>query len=323
MPGCPVCGGESRRPLAPTYWECTSQISESVFVGDQWLPVGPAGAMMPVPRQEMRTRDCLTRYHETVDEPSGPQLTCACGTFAIGACSDCSRPVCGDHSSLWDDRRVCVDCAATRQRQVDEIARATADDKTRQEAARTAERDREWAKLGSAEQFWVAMAQQRLVTVPSVGGASHVLSGPWFHSVHRLCPGFIGPAGEALYDSTAAGTWFAAHARRAGMAAVHFSVVVERKKLFGGFVAVPTPPVEAWMFPGAIEGHHRGERYIQDLYVLADGRLFAPRPQSGSSPSPSLQLRRLEPAVVARMAQALLLDRWPSPHVDKLLRADE
>lgn len=33
--------------------------------------------------------------------------TCACGTFAIGLCADCATPVCGTHSALIEDRRLC------------------------------------------------------------------------------------------------------------------------------------------------------------------------------------------------------------------------
>jgi hypothetical protein len=37
---------------------------------------------------------------------------CACGTFAIGLCPECEAPVCGIHSIMLNDRRLCLDCKA-------------------------------------------------------------------------------------------------------------------------------------------------------------------------------------------------------------------
>jgi len=33
---------------------------------------------------------------------------CDCGTFAIGVCASCGRAVCGDHSRLFDGKRLCT-----------------------------------------------------------------------------------------------------------------------------------------------------------------------------------------------------------------------
>ena len=34
---------------------------------------------------------------------------CACGTFAVGLCKECSRPICGTHSGMWEIVRLCGD----------------------------------------------------------------------------------------------------------------------------------------------------------------------------------------------------------------------
>lgn len=32
---------------------------------------------------------------------------CQCGTYAIGVCQECKSPVCGAHSAMVDERRIC------------------------------------------------------------------------------------------------------------------------------------------------------------------------------------------------------------------------
>ncbi|HEU4736103.1 MAG TPA: hypothetical protein VFS48_03635 [Solirubrobacterales bacterium] len=49
---------------------------------------------------------------------------CACGTFAIGRCSECGAPACADHSRLVKERRLCDEHATAaiegRDRELDE-----------------------------------------------------------------------------------------------------------------------------------------------------------------------------------------------------------
>lgn len=56
--------------------------------------------------------DCGAAYQEA--DATITHETCACGTFAIGHCQDCTRPVCGSHSSLTEGVRVCVQDARKR-----------------------------------------------------------------------------------------------------------------------------------------------------------------------------------------------------------------
>jgi hypothetical protein len=45
------------------------------------------------------------------------ETRCECGTFAIGLCASCEKPVCGDHSRLLDGARRCEPCLASAQRE--------------------------------------------------------------------------------------------------------------------------------------------------------------------------------------------------------------
>jgi hypothetical protein len=62
--------------------------------------------------EELHSFVCGAEYQE--GPAPAAAVECACGTFAIGRCVDCAKPVCGDHSSRWDDVRVCAEHAAER-----------------------------------------------------------------------------------------------------------------------------------------------------------------------------------------------------------------
>lgn len=82
--------------------ECTSTVQ-------QLRPAGPLGEMVPM------TGVCGHRYqigHVAVTEHSP---TCSCGTFAIGRCARCDRWICGDHSVLSYQHRLCGACVADDQ----------------------------------------------------------------------------------------------------------------------------------------------------------------------------------------------------------------
>ncbi len=121
---CPVCKGTDRRQIGPGYFECTPQRAyETEGPGFQTPGAGP-----PV---IVRYRECGTRFQEGSASSSA---VCSCGTFAIGMCGDCGRPVCGDHSALVAGRRLCDD----------EIARISQE--------RAAEEEQERAALALAGQ---------------------------------------------------------------------------------------------------------------------------------------------------------------------------
>jgi hypothetical protein len=116
---CPSCGGTERRPIAPGYFECVTTLYQQVSTGAH--PSGIQGP--PFITNAFR---CGTRYREGAAEIT---TKCACGTYSIGECTRCSRPVCGDHSLLVTSQRVCSAC---RQAELSQAAAEKAAAEARQ-----------------------------------------------------------------------------------------------------------------------------------------------------------------------------------------------
>lgn len=87
MAACPVCHGTDLQEIAPGYYECHSY-------------------------NDARDGTCRERF-QVSGMPHQPAIYCGCGTFAIGRCVECKRPICGDHSQLTDSGRLCGDHYAT------------------------------------------------------------------------------------------------------------------------------------------------------------------------------------------------------------------
>lgn len=64
----------------------------------------PTGALVPGPVNGT----CGHRYQDGSGRVSDAQ--CECGTFAIGICKRCDRPVCGYHSTIESGVRLCAPC---------------------------------------------------------------------------------------------------------------------------------------------------------------------------------------------------------------------
>jgi hypothetical protein len=95
------------------------------------------------PQQDFWTEPCRHRYHEQQGDGMVDLAVCSCGTFAIGRCLDCDRPVCGDCSSVYGGRRLCGNCLRVVQQR--EGAERSA------EQARQATRNAEAAARRAAE----------------------------------------------------------------------------------------------------------------------------------------------------------------------------
>ena len=102
---CPSCRGSNRRVIAPGFWEGQSPVAVMVTGPGSIGRPGPEG--LPVPSA------CGRRYHETPG--TAAQSLCDCGTFAIGLCTQCHRPVCGDCSALHQGSRWCAACVAASE----------------------------------------------------------------------------------------------------------------------------------------------------------------------------------------------------------------
>lgn len=89
---CPQCGGQSRRQIAPGFYECTTELQISGYA-----PV-PGATGAPVPLQpHFSVAVCGNQYQEASPAPGTAAETCSCSVFAIGRCSRCSTPLCGHH----------------------------------------------------------------------------------------------------------------------------------------------------------------------------------------------------------------------------------
>jgi hypothetical protein len=95
--GCPKCGGRERHVLSPGYFECTSR----VVTGGVPPSASPTATAIPV------YGPCGFRYQE--GRPSAVTQVCTCGMFAVGVCSTCRQPRCGEHGAHDQTGRfVCV-----------------------------------------------------------------------------------------------------------------------------------------------------------------------------------------------------------------------
>jgi len=117
---CPKCGGTSRDPITSGYWQCTTQMAITVEVPYAVeIPTGQTSGFVPPVVQEIRYRSetrheaCGCRYRDGIQVPSPPCFRC--GTYSIGLCQQCSEPACGDHSELFEEKRLCSSCAATKK----------------------------------------------------------------------------------------------------------------------------------------------------------------------------------------------------------------
>lgn len=117
---CPRCGSRESRSIAPTLVECTATLTDRIQIGSR--PVfGPhpmiAGQHVLLgaePIWEDRHYPCATRHHVGMPDVEWPE--CSCGTFAIGHCKKCARPVCGDDSvRTFNGLRLCSDCTRSSE----------------------------------------------------------------------------------------------------------------------------------------------------------------------------------------------------------------
>jgi hypothetical protein len=118
---CPKCGGEQREAIAPGFWECHSSVLIEVMEPGP-NPLNPR-QVIPTP-VTYRVR-CGEQYQEGGSDMAVTPA-CGCGTYSIGHCAACRTPVCGQHSRLVEDRRLCKPCAQVVYDQRAEVQRIEA-----------------------------------------------------------------------------------------------------------------------------------------------------------------------------------------------------
>jgi hypothetical protein len=134
---------------------------------------------------------CGRRYQ--VGSAEGAPI-CSCGTFAVGLCKDCADPVCGDHSLMGGNQRLCTICTEARKsRQAEE------------------ERERERAAVKAALEAIREKPDpvERLVRIAWFLNNFEAPGDAW----SLACPEY--PRGQ--WDSAAVGLWFAATANGLGV----------------------------------------------------------------------------------------------------------
>jgi hypothetical protein len=114
------------------FWLCTSArwVTEEIGGPGRTDPCLGLGVLF-----EKRRIVCRAEYQEG---DSGTSLLCACSTFAIGVCGECGKPVCGKHSAISGDLRLCNAHLAAEQ---DKIEQARKDEQARNEMLR----DQAWS----------------------------------------------------------------------------------------------------------------------------------------------------------------------------------
>lgn len=113
---CPVCGGADRDEIAPGFWRCRSASTETRGT----LGHEPGRPWQQRPEFHEVHSPC---GHEYQEGPGVTVETCDCSTFAIGTCSNCGKFVCGEHSAIRDEKRLCISCTSeSEQSEADEKA---------------------------------------------------------------------------------------------------------------------------------------------------------------------------------------------------------
>lgn len=168
---CPSCGTtDARTQILPGYWRCDAVVRADELVG---VPGGAAGSTAAVPAE---SKTCGRVYVQTNSDD--PDARCRCGDPAVGECTECTRPVCADHSDLWLGWRVCDrDLANARLR----ARRAAAEEERRREeeaAAAEAERVRQRTTLldlSDEDALWLLYVHDGPRTDQEIRSAVHVL----------------------------------------------------------------------------------------------------------------------------------------------------
>src|SRR5436305_827208 len=140
---CPSCGAmDTRSQIMTGYWRCDAVVDVDQLVAAPvtgGAPEPDGGARARAAPRSGGPRRCGTVYPQSAADDESPRL-CRCGVTAVGECSECSRPICGEHSALWRGWRVCDrDLANARMRA---RAREAEEQRRAAEAAAAAEAER-------------------------------------------------------------------------------------------------------------------------------------------------------------------------------------
>ena len=159
---CPSCGGTRREAIAPGYWRCTSQVT--------LMAPGPGPYGKPGPPEIAVARECGAAYQEGARVATGQM--CECSTFAVGVCGDCGTPVCGTHSLMRGDIRVCRTCAARRDHE-----RTVAEQRVQERKLQVFEREEEAKR--AVEEATEIRCRDVISALRAAGSPGVVRVAPW------------------------------------------------------------------------------------------------------------------------------------------------
>jgi hypothetical protein len=295
---CPSCGGNSRTPIAPGFYRCTSLVTTRT--GGPGLTNSRIG-----PPVIDTTTECGQEYQE--GQSSGAALTCNCGTFAIGLCAEDGKPICGTHSALFHGRRLCSDCwhAADRRRADIEAEEGEAAERSHLEA-RAAWKNRVLAALAGVDD------KERFVRVVAgltYDGGSGQGSTDW-GSVNELL------GAHPSYTLRDIANWFLS--RSGGVPTSNISI--EHKTLFGGFKSRQHP---AWVFnqgSTSMSQFKDAPATHSDIAITPAGHIYISGPMGGwwaveELPSPGWVIGTIgfSGHALHRMANMLTLNKIEPP----------
>ncbi|WP_040337579.1 hypothetical protein [Candidatus Blastococcus massiliensis] len=136
------------------------------------------------------SKTCGAVYFQTGSGDEDDAALCRCGDPAVGECTECTRPVCADHSDLWLGWRVCDRDLANarlraRQAAVEEERRRAAE-----AAAAEAERERQRTTLldlPPEDAAWLLYLQDGPRTDQEIRSAVHTLRGLTAEDFTAVC----------------------------------------------------------------------------------------------------------------------------------------
>jgi hypothetical protein len=196
---------------------------------------------------------------------------CDCGTFAIGMCVQCGRPVCGDHSQLVDGRRICLACLGARAKQaaaaitsghaeVIDGLRAIADPVER--LLRTT-----WYVVNATYDVHIerrtgASIDDLYAVFPELAGVPAKRTAAWG-------PRYKYP--PASWDSLAVGRWFVSAADSRKIEPPDVIKLVKIKKYTFGPAVAAEQVLRCWSFHEGADMSGSGVGSIPTAYVLGNG----------------------------------------------------
>jgi hypothetical protein len=215
--------------------------------------------------------------HEYQEGATASTWQCACGTFAIGRCRECGDPVCGDHSQLWADVRLCSPHAAAAA--AERAAQAREREATAQaEEARRRERiTAEW--LAGAHEVLAGLdpTAQLICVVGSFAGvtsrgAKEFPAADW-DAIRRLLPERFenAPAKPGSYfapwDTPEVVEYFVRHVR---------APPDELQVTMAGFFGVKRRRRQGWWFREGSSAAHPSTGTPQSVAILSNGSVYSP-----------------------------------------------